>query len=56
MLLLLVRRAKLSGDCGKAFSDEGPLSVVFTILGGLPAAPNLAKFRAQSVVGLLDYY
>lgn len=56
MLLLSVCRAKLSGDCSKAFSDEGPLSVVFAILGGLPAAPNLARFRAQATVGLLDYH
>ena len=54
--LQLVRREKLSGDCSKAFSNEGPLSVVFAVLGGLPAAPNLAKFRAQSAVALLDYY
>lgn len=56
MLLPSVRRAKLSGDCSKAFSDERPSSVVFAILGGLPAAPNLARFRAQAAVGLLDYH
>lgn len=56
MLLPSVRRAKLSGDCSKAFSHEGPLSVLFAILGGLPAASNLARFRAQATVGLLDYH
>lgn len=53
MLLPSVRRAELSGDCSTAFSDEGPLSVVFAILGGLPAAPNLARFRAQVQSGCL---
>lgn len=56
MLLLSVHRAKLCGDCSKALSDEGPLSVGCAILGGLPAAPNLARFRAQATVWLLDYH
>lgn len=56
MLLLSVHRAELSGDCREALSDEGPLSVGCAILGGLPAAPNLARFRAQATVWLLDYH
>lgn len=56
MLSLWVHRAKLSGDQSKALPDEGPLSVGCAILGGLPAAPNLARFRAQVTVWLLDYH
>lgn len=56
MLLLSVRRAKPSGDCSEALPDEGPLSLGCAILGGLPAAPNLARFRAQATVWLLDYH